>query len=450
MATTSGARAETHPALRVFTQRKMAAILFLGFASGIPLFLTSQTLQAWMTVEGVDLTTIGMFSLVSLPYSLKFLWAPVMDRYVPPFLGRRRGWLVITQVALLVSIAAMSLHDPSRGLKLLAFNAILIAFFSASTDVVFDAYKIDVLDEREMGAGAATGVLGYRIALIVTGSLALMLADVMPWPTVYLLMAALLLVGLAAAFWAPEPVIGTLAPQSIREAVIDPFVEFFRRTGPGWGIAILLFVIFYQLPDRFGQNMATPFLLQVGFSQTEVGAIRGGIGMVSTIVGVLAGGAVIAALGINKSVWIFAALQILSNLVYYWIALVGEDRGVLIVAIILENISGGMVTAVFVAYMMSLSSRRFSATQFALLSSMMTAARDVLVTPAGAVAEATGWPSFFLLTLATGVPALLLLPVLVPWGGEHPRGAAEHSGVVEDDSGRVQGPAVEAPGDRPR
>jgi MFS transporter, PAT family, beta-lactamase induction signal transducer AmpG len=446
MATTAPAVPDqTHPALRVFTQRKMAAILLLGFSSGTPLYLTSQTLQAWMTVEGVDLATIGMFSLVSLPYSLKFLWAPVMDRYVPPFLGRRRGWLVITQLALLLSIAAMSLHDPSRALQLLAFNAILIAFFSASTDVVFDAYKVDVLDEREMGAGAATGVLGYRIALIVTGSVALVLADRMPWPTVYLLMAALMLVGVAAAFWAPEPVTREVAPSTLREAVIDPFTEFFRRTGLGWGMLILLFVIFYQLPDRFGQNMATPFLLQTGFSQTEVGAIRGGIGIVATILGVLAGGAVIAALGINRSVWIFAVLQILSNLVYYWISLVGDDRSVLVIAIVLENLSGGMVTAAFVAYMMSLSSRRFSATQFALLTSMMTAARDIIVTPAGAVAEATGWPNFFLLTLATGVPALLLLPWLVPWGGEHPRGAALHTGVVEEEPGVLRGPAVDEP-----
>ncbi|MBW3630147.1 MAG: AmpG family muropeptide MFS transporter [Gemmatimonadetes bacterium] len=423
----------------------MAAILLLGFSSGIPLYLTSQTLQAWMTVEGVDLTTIGLFSLVSLPYSLKFLWAPVMDRYVPPLLGRRRGWLVITQIALLLSIGAMSFHDPSQALQLLAFNAILIAFFSASTDVVFDAYKVDVLDEREMGAGAATGVLGYRIALIVTGSLALVLADRMPWPTVYLLLAALMLVGIAAAFWAPEPVTSEAAPASLREAVVDPFIEFFRRTGLGWGMLILSFVIFYQLPDRFGQNMATPFLLQIGFSQTEVGAIRGGIGIVATIGGVLAGGAVIAALGINRSVWLFAALQILSNLVYYWIAMVGDDRSVLVIAIVIENIAGGMSTAAFVAYMMSLSSRRFSATQFALLTSMMTAARDVIVTPAGAVADATGWPTFFLLTLVTGLPALLLLPMLVPWNSEHPRGAALHTGVVEEEPGVIRGPAVDEP-----
>jgi PAT family beta-lactamase induction signal transducer AmpG len=289
-------------------------------------------------------------------------------------------------------------------------------------------------------------VLGYRIALIVTGSLALVLADQLPWPVVYLLMALLMLVGVGAAVFAPEPVMSDAPPQSMREAVIEPFVDFFRRTGPSLGVVILVFVVFYQLPDRFVGNMVTPFLLQVGFTQTEVGAIQGGIGMVSTILGVLAGGAVIAGLGINRSVWIFAVVQILSNLAYYWISLVGQNRTALIVATVMENVSGGLVTAVFVAYMMSLSSRRFSATQYALLSSMMTAARDIIVTPAGAVAEATGWPTYFLLTLATGIPALLLLPVVTPWGAESPRGAAEHTGVVREHSGEVHGPAVEEGG----
>jgi PAT family beta-lactamase induction signal transducer AmpG len=287
--------------LEVFGQRKMLALLFLGFASGLPLYLTSQTLQAWMTVEEVDLTTIGLFSLVTLPYSLKFLWAPLFDAYVPPFLGRRRGWLVITQVGLILAIAAMALQDPERALRPLALAAVLIAFFSASQDAVFNGYQVDALAEREMGAGAAIGVLGYRVALIVTGSLALVLADRMTWPTVYLMLAGLMLVGIAASLFAPEPVLRVATPRGLKEAVVDPFVEFFRRTGPGLGVLILLFTILYQLSDRLGQNMATPFLLQTGFSQTEIGVIRGGIGMVATILGVLTGGAVIARLGINRS-----------------------------------------------------------------------------------------------------------------------------------------------------
>lgn len=420
--------------LRVFGQRKMLAISLLGFASGLPFYLTNRTLQAWMTVEEVDLATIGLFSLVTVPYSFKFLWAPLLDRYVPPFLGRRRGWLVITQIALLLVIAAMSLHDPQRSLQLLALNAVLIAFFSASQDIAFDAYRIDALSDRELGAGAALGVLGYRVALLVTGSLAFILADRLPWPTVYLLIAGLMGVGVAAAVYAPEPALREGPPRTLRQAVVDPFVDFFRRTGWLWGIVILLFTIAYQLPDRFGQNMATPFLLATGFSQTEIGAIQGGIGLVSTIVGVLVGGAVIARIGINRALWIFAGLQILSNLAYYWISIVGEQSGALVVAIVIENLSGGMVTAVFVAYLMSLCSRKFSATQFALLSSLMAAARDILIAPAGAVAERTGWPAFFLLTLAAGIPVLLLLPAVAPWRWVTPRGAPERAAEEAPDA----------------
>jgi MFS transporter, PAT family, beta-lactamase induction signal transducer AmpG len=432
-------RETANPILRVFSQRKMAAILLLGFSSGLPLFLTSRTLQAWMTVEEVDLATIGYFSLVALPYSLKFFWAPLMDRFIPPFLGRRRGWLVITQVALMLVIGAMSLHDPSTGLQLLAINAILIAFFSASQDIVFDAYRVDALDEREMGAGAAIGVMGYRIAMLLSGSAALILADRgMPWPTVYLLIALFMLVGIGGAFWAPEPVMHTPPPQSLIKVVVESFSEFFHRTGFIWGLLILFFVIFFQLPDRFVGSMATPFLLQIGFNQTDIGAIQTGIGLVATLVGVMIGGAVVAALGINKSMWIFVFIQILSNLAYYWIAAVGPNRGVLVVAIIVENICGGMVTAVFVAFMMSLCSREFSATQFALLSSLMAFARDVIVAPAGQIAESTGWPTYFLLTLAIGLPAILLLPWIAPWNKQSPRGAAVHTGDVTDDPAQAK------------
>jgi MFS transporter, PAT family, beta-lactamase induction signal transducer AmpG len=416
----------------VFGQRKMAVLLFLGFASGLPLFLTSQTLQAWMTKEGVDLTTVGLVSLLGLPYSLKFLWAPALDRYIPPFLGRRRGWVLISQLLLVVAIAAMSLQDPKRGLQLLAINALFIAFFSATQDIAVDAYRVDALDEREMGAGASLHVLGYRIALLVTGGLALVLADRMSWPTVYLVMAALMLLGVAATFFAPEPVLRDAPPMSLASAVIDPFVDFFRRTGPAWGIIILLFTLLYQLPDRFASNMATSFLLEIGFTQTDIGAVRGVIGLLATIVGVLAGGVFVARLGINRSIWIFALLQVVSNLAYYWVALVGASRPALVAAIVVENFCQGLVTAVFVAFMMSLCSKRFSATQYALLSSLMAFGRDLLASPAGAVAERTTWPNFFLLTLLAAVPALLLLPIVAPWNDDAPRGAAEHTGEVTD------------------
>ncbi len=417
--------AKTSP-LRIFGQPKMAVLLALGFSSGLPLFLTSRTLQAWMTKAEVDLTTIGLFSMVALPYSLKFLWAPILDRYVPPFLGRRRGWLVITQLLLLVSIAAMSFHDPRLGLQALAINALLLAFFSASQDIAVDAYRADVLQEREMGAGAAAYVMGYRIALIVTGSLALVFADRMSWPAVYLLLSAFMLVGIFTAFLAPEPVLKDAPPQSLAEAVALPFKEFFQRRGVLSGAIVLLFIVLYKYADGLAGNMATPFLLQTGFSQTEIGVVLGGVGIAATIVGVVAAGGIIARLGINKSLWIFAVLQAASNLAYYVLALIGNERSAMIVTILIENFCVGLVTAGMLAFMMSVTNKRFSATQFALLSSLAAASRDVLVAPAGKLADTLGWPGFFLLSVAAIIPAMLLLPFVAPWGADRPTAAAAH------------------------
>lgn len=401
--------------VQIFQSRKMVSLLLLGFASGLPLFLTSRTLQAWMTMEGVDLGAIGLFSLVALPYSFKFLWAPLLDRYVPPFLGRRRGWLVLTQLALVIVIAAMFFQRPSQTLQMLALNALLIAFFSASQDIAFDAYRVDALEEREMGTGAAVTVLGYRVALLVTGSLALILADQIPWTGVYLCMAALMALSIGFTLWAPEPVKREQPPATLAEAVKLPFSEFFQRSGLLRGLLILLFIVLYKLGDGLVNNMATPFLLQIGFSQTSIGAIQGGMGLLATIVGALTGGAILSQIGINRSLWVFGGLQALSNLAYYILAQVGQNYPLLVVAINIENFCAGLVTAAFVAFLMSCCNPRFSATQFALLSSLMAVSRDILIAPAGKIAQATGWPTFFLLTLIASVPGLLLLPICAPW-----------------------------------
>jgi PAT family beta-lactamase induction signal transducer AmpG len=414
--------------LRIFGQPKMAILLLLGFSSGLPCYLTSKTLQAWMTTAHVDLATIGFFSLVTLPYSLKFGWAPVMDRYVPPFLGRRRGWVLITQILLLISIAAMSLHDPQRGLQMLAINAIAIAFFSASQDISLDAYRTDVLENREMGAGAAVFVLGYRIAMITTGALAFFLADRMPWQTVYIILSMLILIGVATTFFAPEPVLSDAPPKTLGEAVVLPFADFFQRVGIGRAIFVLLFIVTYKYSDSLAGSMTTPFLLQTGFSQSEVGAVFLGVGVVATILGVITGGVVIGKLGINRSLWIFVVFQGLSNLTYYGLSLAGKNHTFMVAAIVTENFGLGLVTAGMTAYLMSMCNKRFTATQFALLSSLMAASRDILVAPAGKVAESIGWPGFFLTTVAMAIPPLLLLPFIAPWSRETPIGAAPHTG----------------------
>ncbi|AFZ19054.1 AmpG family muropeptide MFS transporter [Allocoleopsis franciscana] len=396
----------------------MAALVLLGFSSGLPLFLTSKTLQAWMTVEGVNLRSIGLFSLVGLPYSLKFLWSPLLDRFVPPFLGRRRGWLALTQGALLLAIAAMALQQPRQALQFLAINALFIAFFSATQDIAADAYRTDVLEQREMGAGAAVFVLGYRVALLVTGALALILADQMPWSTVYLLMSLLMVVGLVSSFWAPEPREQERPPESLSEAVILPFAEFFQRSGVIRAVLILVFIVLYKLGDALVNNMSTPFLLKTGFTQTDIGAIQGGMGLLATIVGTLAGGAILSKLGINRSLWVFGGLQAVSNLAYFVLAQLGKNYSFLVITINIENFCAGLGTAAFVAFLMSLCNQRFSATQYALLSSLMAVSRDILVAPAGGLAEATGWPLFFLVSIVAAVPGLLLLPVFAPWNSQ--------------------------------
>lgn len=398
----------------------MAALLLLGFASGIPLYLTSRTLQAWMKDAQVDLGMIGWFSLIGLPYTLKFLWSPLLDRYVPPILGRRRGWLWVTQVGLTLAIGAMAFQQPAQSLQLLALNALLIAVLSATQDIAGDAYRTDVLQPEEFGAGASIWVLGYRISLLVTSALALILADYLPWGVVYGLMAVLMAGGLMTTLWAPEPRPQNHPPETVAQAVYLPFQEFFSRLGTHSALMILLFILLYRLADALVGNMATPFLLDIGFSKTEIGAIQSTFGFFATTIGVGVGGAITAQVGIHRSLWIFGVLQILSNLGYLSLSLVGDHIGLLLLAVNIENFCTGLVTAAFVAYLMSLCNHAFTATQYALLSSLMATASIVLAAPAGDLAKATGWPGFFLLSMAAGLPALLLLPLVAPWSQSRP------------------------------
>ncbi len=424
--------------IRVFESKKILAILLIGFSSGLPYLLTSKTLQAWMTQEGVDLTSIGLFSLVALPYSLKFLWAPFMDRFVPPFLGRRRGWLIITQILLVLAIAIMAFQKPKEALALVAINAVIIAFISASQDIVADAYRTDILEEKEMGAGAAMFVLGYRIALLLTGAFALILADKIPFNLVYLCLAGLMSLSIIFTLFAPNPKFkgkskpeefennkneilfdqtesDDNAPQTLKEAVILPFIDFFQREGIKNGILMLLFINIYRLGDSFLGNMATPFLLQTGFTQTDIGAIQGGMGLLATIVGTLVGGAVMSKIGINRSLWVFGAIQAISNIAYFILAKAGQNYPIMVLTINIENFCGGLGTASFIAFLMSLCNPKFSATQYALLSSLYAVGRDILVAPAGEIAQNIGWTEFFLFTIILAIPGLLLLPWFAPW-----------------------------------
>jgi PAT family beta-lactamase induction signal transducer AmpG len=394
--------------VEVFRSRKIFLLLLLGFSSGLPLALTLGTLQAWLTVQGVDLVTIGLFALVGQPYTYKFLWAPLMDRYRLPLLGRRRGWLAATQLALLVTIAWMGTIPPKEFPWLLAGVALAVAFLSASQDIVFDAYRADVLGAEERGAGAAVSVLGYRIAMLVSGGLALILADgILGWTATYWLMAGLMLVGLVATWNAPEPETPPKAPTTLSAAVIEPLKEYFSRTG---AVTLLAVIVLYKLGDAFAGSLTTAFLLRgADFSLTEVGLANKWLGTFATILGALTAGALMVRLGLFRSLLYFGLLQALTNLGFMLLAIAGKSYPLMITVIAAENLCGGMGTAAFVALLMALCDRRFSATQYALLSALASLGRVYVGPAAGALAAAYGWTSFFFMTFLVALPGIAML-----------------------------------------
>jgi len=398
--------------LKVYGNRRVLSLLGLGFSSGLPLALIGTTLQAWMTSENVDLRVIGIFSLVGLPYTLKVFWAPIMDRFTPPWLGRRRGWITVTQLLLAMAILALGLSSPGAMPWVVASLALVIAFCSASQDIVVDAYRADVLHEQELGAGAATTVVGYRLALIVSGAFALILSDYIPWRMVYFIMAALMLANTLFTFLAPEPSERVIPPKTLKDAVWEPLASYFQRSG---AVEMLIFIMVYKLSDAIAGAMTTPFLLDLGFSRTDVGTVNKAFGLLSTILGTLAGGSVIAKIGINRSLWIFAFLQAFPHLAFTVLALIGKNYTAMVAAIGLENLCGGMGTAAFVAFMMRLCDKRFTATQYALLTSFMAVTRVLAGVPTGFMVNSIGWPMFFAVSMLGALPGILLLPRFAPW-----------------------------------
>ncbi len=428
----------------------MAALLSLGFASGLPYALTDDAFRAWLTSAKFDLSTIGWLGLVSLPYSLKFLWSPVIDRFVPPFLGRRRGWILLTQGGLVLAILAVALQmfaignllptERAGGLPILAIAALILAFLSATQDIAIDAYRTDVLQVQEVGAGIGIWVLGYRMALLFAGFIGFNLAGQFGWAWVYVLLAIVMSLGLIATIAAPEPPETSDRPTTLDEAVVKPFQEFFHRLGVQKVLLILVFTIFYRFSDAMVGKMAVPFLKTL-FSDGTIGTVRQGIGLVATIVGTLAGGAILSKIGINRSLWVFGFLQAISNIGYYAIAVVGKNDYVLLAAINVENFCGGLGTAGFLGFLMLLCNPNFSATQFALLSSLFAVGRDLLASPFSgesaqfiqrnlpswteinqipwlAGSDGKGWALFFLFTLVLAIPGMMFLPFFAPWNGE--------------------------------
>ena len=394
---------------KLYTSPRVAPLLALGFASGLPLALTGGTLQAWATIEQVSLQEIGFLTLVGTAYTLKFLWAPLVDRYAPPWLGRRRGWMVLMQVLLALGLLAMGSLSPGKSLWLLAFVAVFVAFCSATQDIAFDAYRSDVLRKDERGAGAALSVLGYRLAMLVSGGLALILADQwLGWGSTYLLMAALMLLVALASFWAPEPEVPVQTPRSLKQAVLEPFREFFGRPE---AVTVLVLIVLYKLGDAFAGALSTTFLIRAaGYTATEVGTVNKLLGLAATIVGALAGGALMARLGLYRSLLLFGVLQAVSNLGFWAISVGPHNVWLMAAGVGIENLCGGMGTAAFVALLMGLCNQQFSATQFALLSALSAVGRTYLAGPlTPQLVQVAGWPVFFLLTVLIALPALWLL-----------------------------------------
>lgn len=411
----------------------MAALLVLGFASGLPSQIIDAPLKAWLSTANVGVPAITQLSaLAMLPYAWKFVWSPLLDKYVPPFLGRRRGWLLVTQIALIFTIGLMAIQQPSaNNLQVITILAVTIGFFSASQDIASDAYRTDVLEELEMGAGAALFTFGFRIAMLLASGWALIAADPtrsghLSWQAVYLILAGLMSLGLIATLLAPQPIAQESTPPSLLAAIVLPFQDFFQRRGIVNGILVLLLIVIYKIGDYMVKGVATPFLLEIHFTQTQIGTIQGGLGIVATILGAFVGAIVLNKIGINRALWVSIGLLSI-GIIPYWLlaqsvqlAPVGQSpsEALLILAINSEYFFAGMEATAFIAFLMSLCNRQFSATQYALFTSLMLSGKSFIVAPMGSIAKQIGWSNFFLLSILAAVPGLILLTFLAPWNSK--------------------------------
>jgi PAT family beta-lactamase induction signal transducer AmpG len=404
--------APSNSTLRALLSRRMLVMLLQGFASGIPLALTASTLQAWMKDEKIDITVIGLFSLVGLPYSFKFIWSPLLDRFSLPFLGHRRGWLIVSQILLIVAIGAMALSNPSSTPVTIGVAAVIVAFLSASQDILTDAYRVESLHKEEFAFGLSVYTTGYRLAMITSGAVAVGMADHYPWRTVYLAMAATMLVGLAATLIAEEPQTGVKPLRTFEETVVQPLSEFFGRRG--WA-ETLIFVLIYKLDTNLTVALMTAFFMDVGFTKTDIAAITKVFGMVALISGGLVAGLVMTKWSLRRALVIFGILQAVASMSFLSVAHFGKSYPLLVVAIGTENFFSGMGVAALGAFMMSLVNKRYSATQYALITSFMGLSRYLTNAPSGYLVKAIGWEGYYVVCGLIGIPGLLMLSRYPKW-----------------------------------
>src|SRR5690242_1829860 len=396
--------------------RRMLICVFTGFSSGLPLYLLLNLLPAWLRSEQVDLRSIGLFALIQLPFTWKFLWSPLVDRYAVPLLGRRRGWMLATQLLLLLSIPLFGALSPRLDLWTIAYLAAAVAFFAATQDIVLDAYRRELLPEAELGLGNSIHVQAYRISSLVPGALSLILADLLPWQTVFTVTALFMLPGIANTLLVSEPNSSRAAPRTLTEAVVEPFREFLTRSGVAEAILVLAFIFLYKLGDSMATALATPFYLDIGFSMSEIGLIAKNAGLWASVIGGPHRGLGMAQLGINRGLWLFGVVQVVSILGFAWLAYVHRpDRVLLAVVIAIEALGVGLGTAAFTAFIARATDPRYTATQFALFTSLASVPRSLVNARTGWIVKQTGWFAFFILCTLLALPGMALLLRVAPW-----------------------------------
>ncbi len=394
--------------------KRMLICIFTGFTSGLPLYILISLLPAWMRSEGISLKSIGLFALIGIPYTWKFLWAPAMDKYVLPFLGRRRGWMLLSQVALLLSIASFGFFNPKNSLLSIAIIALFVAFFSASQDIVIDAYRRELLPDKELGFGNSIHVNAYRISGLIPGSLALILADSMEWKFVFLIVSAFMGVGIILTFFVTEPNLSS-KPRTLTEAVVEPFKEFINRKGLKGAFLILAFMFLYKIGDNMATALATPFYLDMGFTLSEIGIIAKNATLWPAIIGGILGGLLMIKIGINRALWIFGFVQIFTILGFVFLAQAGNDKIVLAIVISMEYLGVGLGTAAFVAFIAKSTHPKYTATQLALFTAFASLPRTFANSIVGFIVESFGWQNFFIICTIIAIPGIILLFWVAPW-----------------------------------
>lgn len=408
----------------VLFTRRMLICVFTGFSSGLPLYLLLQLVPAWLRTEQVDLKAIGAFALIQFPYTWKFVWSPLLDRFSLPWLGRRRGWMLLSQLALLLAIPAFGLLRPTVDIWAIAYLAATVAFFSASQDIVLDAYRREILSDEELGLGNSVHINAYRIAGLVPGSLSLILADHLPWASVFAITALFMLPGVVMTLLISEPQLAKGAPKTLREAVVEPFHEFITRKGWQSALLILAFIFLYKLGDSMATALATPFYMDMGFSKSEIGLVAKHAGLWPAVFGALLGGLWMVKLGINRALWLFGVVQVVSILGFAWLSLNGpypsigaSHLAMLALVISFEALGVGLGTAAFTAYIARTTHPSYTATQFALFTSLAAVPRTLINAATGVIVEHTGWFNFFLLCTLLALPGMVLLLKVAPWNG---------------------------------